>query len=131
MTILRNFDKIIRPGMYNSQGRQSMDFYAMVKSPIILSQGFWMVPTYWATNVSDPDQRLEQALNDANVPDVTFRNSLDFYNSEGVLLYSMESEGEHPKIGEINHIDHTGIIYVIKNIPEPVIYRYKVLTPEL
>jgi hypothetical protein len=130
-TILRNFDKIIRPGMYNSQGIKSMDFYSMVKSPIILPQGFWIVPTYWATNVTDPDQRLKQDLDDANIPEVTFRNSLDFYNSEGILLYSMESNGEHPKIGEIKHFDNNGNIYVIENYPEPMIYSYRVLTPNI
>ncbi len=89
-----------------------------------------LVQVQWPDNVPDSDEYLKRSMNDQNVPEVIWKNSLDFYSPEGRLLYSIESDGFAPKIGVIQHIDDFGVIYASKATPNPVIYRYKLYVPE-
>ncbi|MEX0607829.1 MAG: hypothetical protein WD016_06465 [Balneolaceae bacterium] len=129
-TITRDFDKIVRPGVYSSEGSKSIRGFGGVDAPKVLPNGYFFITAQWPVNVSDPDKYLRDSIN-GNAPEVITRNTLDFFNPDGKLLYSQEAEGYQPEIGDFSYVDENGVIYVTKTDPSPIIYRYKVSTPEI
>lgn len=128
--IVRDFDKNTKPGLYSSGGSRAIRGFGGVNAPFIFPNGFMMAQVQWPDNVPDSDEYLKRSMNDQKVPDVIWKNSIDFFSPDGRLLYSIENDGYTPEIGSIKHVDEFGTIYTAKTTPDPVIYRYKLNVPE-
>lgn len=129
-TITRDFEEIVRPGM--SDNPKGIRGFGGLGSPQMLPNGYFFTMVSWPTNIDDPDDYFEKSMSGQNVPDITSKHSIDFYNPEGTLLYSQEGDGGVPEIGYISnaYIDEEGIMYMTSVHPNPVIYRYRLNTPE-
>lgn len=58
-------------------------------------------------------------------------NSIDFFNRNGDLLYSMEdTETTIPEIGEPAFVDQNGKLYTKTDLPYPQVRRYFVKISE-
>lgn len=120
----------MKPGLYNSGGSRAIRMFGGVNAPFIFPDGYMMAKVQWPANVPDSDEYLEKNMKGANVPEVIWKNSIDFFSPDGRLLYSMESDGFAPEIGAIQHVDEFGTIYTARTTPNPVIYRYKLNVSE-
>lgn len=124
-TVKRNFDKLVRPGYYQSSGRRMIRSFGSLGAPVPLSPDYFIVSLSWPTNVKNPDQYLKRFINDnSNVPEIKFKNSLDLYDAGGKLLYSAVDKGTHARIGDISYADENGNIYTKSDTPFPQIRRY-------
>ncbi|MTI89723.1 MAG: hypothetical protein FH748_17360 [Balneolaceae bacterium] len=124
--ITRDFDKIVRPGFYSTEQSRGIRTFGGLGSAKVFPNGYFIVEAFWPTNVSDPDKIAE----DSHGLEIINRNSTDFYDPDGTLLYSITGEGFSPERGTIKHIDPYGNAYKVKTDPEPTIYSYKLKVPE-
>ncbi|MDR9417910.1 hypothetical protein [Gracilimonas sp.] len=125
--IRRDFDRIVRPGMYSDGGSSTIRGFGKVEAPQFLPNEYFIVQAIWPTNVNDPD-RYTRLSNNGTAPELEYAHSIDIFNPEGQLLYSFEGEGFTPKIGEIAHIDENGIIYTTGMDEEaPIIKKYRLV----
>jgi len=132
-TVKRDFDKLVRPGFFQSGGSRSIRSFGNLGAPVRLSSDYFVVSLSWPTNVKNPDQYLKRSMNDNdNVPEVKFKNSLDLYNDSGKLLYSIVGKGSSARIGHISFVDGNGNIYTKSDTPFPQIrrYQYSIKAPE-
>lgn len=123
---LRDVDLVLGPGIYSTGTRRGIRFFGEVSAPEYLPDNTFYVTAMWSTNIDDPDEYIRKSMDGGNVPEVESRNTMDFYDEDGKLLYSMEAEGANLEIGRILHVDEEGLIYTFQSDPEPVIYRYKI-----
>ena len=105
---------------------RSISFYSVVSAPFRLTSGHWLSSAYWATNVPDPDEHLRLSTN-GNAPNVVSAHTLDLFDEEGKLLYSLSGEGDMPDIGRLAHVDAAGKLYTIVYTPYPHVRRYRVV----
>lgn len=125
--IRRDFDRIVRPGMYSEGNSSTIRSFGRVGAPRFLPNDFFIVNANWPTNVDDPDRYTRLSRNGESA-ELEFANSIDIYNPEGELLYSFESEGFNPKIGAVAHIDEQGFIYTTyTDQDEQVIKKYRLI----
>lgn len=132
-TIKRDFDKLVRPGFYQSGGSRTIGSYGGLNAPIYLSTGYYLTSLSWPTNIDDPDKFLKNSMNDRqNATKPIFKNAIDLYGADDTLRYSLEQEGRTPKIGSLSHVDKNGKIYTKADDPFPQIRRYNltVNTPD-
>lgn len=122
--ITRDFDKIMRPAFSSVENSVPMVRYGGVIPPLKLSNEIEICFLYWATNVDDPDAYLTLAVK----PELIFRHALDFYNSQGELLYSIYGDGIiSSEIGGPIHIDSAGKLYTVIIDPFPQVKRFNVI----
>jgi hypothetical protein len=124
--VQRDFDRIVRPGMYASGNSTTIWNFGSVDAPYAIGDDYLLVSAQWPTNVSDPDGFVKRSQT-GGAPKVKYQNSLDIFDTDGTLLYSIESDGQDPDIGDISYVDKAGIIYVAEAEPEPVIKKYKLV----
>lgn len=125
-TITRDFDKIVRPGMFVSGNSSTMNSFGMTLPPLKISNELYLATASWPTNVSDPDEFTKKSANGSSLR-AEFENSIDLFDSNWSLLYSIENKGFNPEIGRIRLIkDET--IFTASTDPSPTIYRYKIST---
>ena len=126
--VSREMNALIPPGFWESMDgtRRSISTYSVVSAPFRLTSGHWLSSAYWATNVPDPDEHLRLAMN-GNAPDIEHAHTLDLFDEEGELLYSLTGEGNTPDIGELAHVDADGKLYTIVEAPYPQVRRYRVV----
>jgi hypothetical protein len=123
-TVSRNFDDIVRPGIASFNGREQVSTFSLVDPPRFLNDGYYLVRAEWPANVENPDQVVEDGLR-GNEKEVTYRNSIDLFNSDDELLYSFESDGKQSEFGELLHTNGNGFIYFLTNDPAPAIQKYQ------
>lgn len=124
-TISRDFDKLVRPGYSNSTKRRTIRTFGGLGAPLLLPNGYYLTTLSWPINVDDPDQFLKKSANSSeNTQRPIFKNSIDLYDMDGTLLYSLEEEGRIPDIGTISFVDTKGNIYTKANEPFPQLRRY-------
>lgn len=132
-TITRDFDEMVRPGMYETpDGAKGMRAFGALSSPQVLPNGYFFTMVNWPTNIDDPDDYVKKSSTGQPVPDIIAKHSIDFFAPDGTLMYSQEGDGGVPEIGYISnaYMDEEGIIYMTSVHPNPVIYRYQLNTPE-
>ena len=125
-TVSRNFDSIVRPGIASVNGREQVSTFSLVDPPSFLNDGYYLARAEWPANVENPDQVVEDGLR-GNQKEVTYRNSLDLFNSDDELLYSFESDGKQSEFGELLHTDNNGFVYFLTNDPAPAIQKYQLI----
>ncbi|MEP1305304.1 MAG: hypothetical protein ABJK11_04530 [Balneola sp.] len=125
-TINRDFDKIVRPGMFVSGNSSTMNSFGMVLPPFKIDNNLYLASAIWPTNVSDPDEFTKKSATGSSLR-AEFENSIDLFDSNWNLLYSLESEGYDPKMGRIRFVKD-GYIFTANTDPSPTIYRYKIST---
>ena len=128
-TINRNFNKIVRPGVWTSGNSRSIWGYGSLEAPKTYLNKYFFVSATWPTNLADPDDHIVQSSN-GNAPELEFKTSIDLFNLKGELLGSKVNEGQSPTIGKIRHIDAAGNIYTIVDEPFPQVRKYKVIIKE-
>lgn len=127
-TVKRAFDKLVRPGFYNSGGSRGIGGFGGLDAPLYISENYYLVQLSWPVNVADPDEFVKQMIQGKKDP--ILKNSLDFYRADGTLLYSIVQDGSVSKIGTIAYVDLNGDMYTKANNPFPQIRRYSVtITP--
>lgn len=125
--IQRTFDKLVRPGFYQSGGSRGIMDFGGLEAPVELGNGYLITSLSWPTNVDDPDQFAKTG----SFRDIKSAHSVDLYNEDGTLLYSQEGEGSStPKIGNISYVDPNGKVYIKTNDPYPQIQRYSLTIVE-
>lgn len=134
-TVARDFNKLMRPGTFVSDGMISISSFSRLSVPYFLSgTDYFLVALHWAVNIADPDAHLRRSLNTSGAAgrndEARYRNSVDVYHKDGTLLYSLESDGETPETGNLVHTDMFGNIYTVNTSPAPHIRRYKVVVTE-
>jgi hypothetical protein len=123
-TITRDFDKIVRPGMFVSGNSSTMNSFGMTLPPLKISNELYLATASWPTNVSDPDEFTKKSATGSSLT-AEFENSIDLFDSNWSLLYSIENKGFNPEIGRIRFIKE-GTIFTASTDPSPTIYRYKI-----
>lgn len=125
--VSRELNDLVRPGIWESMdGGVTIRAYSTISAPLRLPGGHWIAMASWPTNVSDPDDYIRLSRS-GNAPDVESAYSLDLFDEEGRLLYSLTGEGSDPDIGELAHVDADGKLYTIATDPYPQIRRYRVV----
>jgi len=120
--ILRDVDGITKPGSYENRFRQ----FSEIDAPLLSPGKYQIVPAWWPTNVSNPNKYLQMSRA-GSAPKLKYFNTLDIFDHEGVLLYSIEKEGSTtPDIGELLCVDAEGRLYTSKLRPYPHVCRYRV-----
>jgi len=126
--VSRDLPHLVRPGFWESMdgNSRSISTYSNVSAPLRLASGHWLSSAFWATNVPDPDEHLRLSRN-GNAPDVENAYTLDLFDEEGKLLYSLTGEGSTPDIGQLAHVDAAGKLYTIVFDPYPQVRRYRIV----
>ncbi len=124
-TIHRDFDRIVRPGMYVSEEFSVLNSFGSTASPFKVNNELYLATATWPTNVSDPDQFTKRAALGSEER-VQFMNTVDFFDANWNLLYSIESDGYYSEIGRIQLIKDESI-FTASAEPSPTIFRYKIL----
>lgn len=124
-TVKRDFDKLVRPGFYVSDGSKMMRMFGRVTPPKALGDGFFMVTTRFPTNISDPDAFTKRVAID-NSLEVISNYTTDFYNADGILLYSIEGDDIVDTYGGLTHVDSDGLAYVVNYFPSISIHKYRI-----
>lgn len=125
-TIQRDFTKLIPPGFAESNTSSTIMGMGGLYPVGVLSNGYMIIRTQWPTNVKDSNEHVKKTRN-GNAPDVLFANSLDVFDFNGTLLYSLESEGFDPEIGSIKFMDNDDHIYAVSE-DGTTLNKYKVYT---
>ena len=91
--------------------------------PFVLPDGHYLVPSFWSTNVSDPEAWVEQTDNG----DLEPAAALDVYASDHELLGRIVWEDTRtPGVGEPMSVGPDGALYTRTNDPYPQVRRYEV-----
>lgn len=122
----RDFNRIVRPGTYSSGNSVSIWNFGSVDAPYTIGNDYLLVLAQWPTNITDPDGYVKRSQT-GDVPEIIYQNSMDIFDTHGTLLYSFESDGQEPEIGNISYVDKDGIIYVAETEPTPIIKKYKLV----
>jgi len=123
--VTRDFNKLVRPGIWIAGNSRSLKIYSSLSAPIKLSDKYEISFSCWPTNLSNPDKYIIQSQN-GTAPKLKYRNMLDLLNSEGELLYSIYNDSMTPEIGEPIHVNNDGKLYTVIYDPFPQVRRYKV-----
>lgn len=118
-TIKRDFNKLSPEGIYKMGKGIRVCIYGNFNTFVDLNNGYYLATLSWPVNIKDPDLACKEKKA------AVLKNSIDLYNSRGILLYSLESMGKFPNIGEIAYVDNNGNIYTKTNDPFPQIRRYR------
>lgn len=123
--ILRDL-KITKPGIgQRPNGMTMFRTIGSVNAPRYLSTGHFFTTATWAPNITDPDSYAATGK-----PEAKFRNTLDFFSPNGVLLYSFETDGFSPEIGSIIHLDANDVLYIYKARGALTLNKYRLHLPE-
>lgn len=77
-TIHRDFDRIVRPGMYESEEFSVLNNFGSTASPFKINDELYLTTATWPSNVSDPDQFTKRAALGSEER-VQFMNSVEFF----------------------------------------------------
>jgi hypothetical protein len=123
--VSRDLDDLVRPG-FAGRSRSS---WSSISSPVQFGNGHFLAKAAWPSNIGDPDRYV--AMDRAERPKLKFKNSLDLFNPDGILLYSIvQYDSYTPDIGFVRLGDMNGRIYTTKYEPYPQICRYRVIIDE-
>ncbi len=122
--ITRNFNKLVRPGIWTGDNSFAMRIYSSLSAPMKLFDDYYISYSHWPTNLDDPDKYIIQSRN-KTAPDLKYRCMLDLLNGEGELLYSIYYDSMNPEIGQPIHVDCDGKLYTTIYDPFPQVRRYK------
>lgn len=121
--INRNFDRIVRPAYYQRGGARGIRSFGGLKAPLQLENGYMLVKLSWPVNIKNPDDYFSSN----NPPEVISANSIDLFDQNGDLLYSIEETGSTiPDIGQPAFVDQNGKLYTTTDFPYPQVRRYSV-----
>jgi hypothetical protein len=121
--ITRDFNKIVRPGLWITDSWASIIFFSYLSAPTKLFDGYEISFSYWPTNVSNPDEYVLLNHN-KKAPKRKYMNMFDLFNNDGELLYSIYEDNVTPKMGKPIHVDSYGKLYTLIYEPFPQVRRY-------
>jgi len=121
--INRDFERIVRPGVYQSGTISRIRTFGGLMASVHLKDGYMLTSLVWPLNVNNPDKFTARD----NPPQVIFANSIDLFDQNGHLLYSIEeTDSNIPEIGEPVFVDQNGKLYTKTDSPYPQVRRYSV-----
>lgn len=130
----RDLRTLVRPGVYSSGDAVSVWHFGGLNRPVALAGGFRLLSASWPTNVGDPDDFVRRALttgfSPATRPKIERAHTLDLYDRDWRLVYSISGQGRNPEIGQPNLVDADGKLYTVKYDPYPHVRRYRVVIRE-
>ncbi len=124
--VTRDFEKLVRPGVWANGNYQSVATYGSLSAPMKLLDKYEISYSSWPINLKDPDRHIAQSQNNT-APELKYQNMIDLFNSEGELLYSIYNDSSTPEIGNPIHVDNDGKLYTTIYDPFPQVRRYKVI----
>tara|TARA_R110002126_G_scaffold385_1_gene2575 strand:- start:16505 stop:17641 length:1137 start_codon:yes stop_codon:yes gene_type:complete len=110
-SIRRDFEKILPPGIAESNGGVMIMGMGGLDPVGVLSNGYIITKVQWPTNIKDSNEYAKNRMNGNDVANLEYANSLDIFDSSGKLLYSYENQGGTTVIGNIQHIDNNDFVY--------------------
>lgn len=126
----RDFDKIMRAGFFQNDNGRAIGSMGGLNSILKAGNEFYIATAAWPTNVDDPDQYMKDMNSGKNIR-AEFRNTIDIYNQNFQLLYSIESdEFINQELGLISHSDSEGFVYSINFSPYPHVKKFKLSKAE-
>jgi hypothetical protein len=131
-TITRNVDGMVRSGVHEDGNTVMISTFSGLQTPVPVGNGYHLVESWWPTEEIDPDEQvramMEARQSGASVSNaVENQSTLDLYDADFKLLYSLESPGRgHEAFGRVLTADDEGRIYAITNADFPQIGRYRV-----
>jgi len=127
-TITRDIRGPIRPGMMEDGNARMIANFSVLSPPIQLDGGYHLVSGYWPVDDIDPDETVRQMRDDPeSARNRENESTLDVYDEEFRLLYSIESEGVgFEDFRRIVGHDERGRIYALMNTDFPQIGRFRV-----
>jgi hypothetical protein len=110
--------------------------FGAFEAPMVLPNGYLLVPVHWATNVDSEEDILEILERTqtggaafSTMPDelVEMDSAFDFFDQEGRYLGSLRWEGFFPGMGFVDGIGPDGRLYTHWLDPSPRVHRYRVV----
>lgn len=126
--ITRDFDRIVPPGVYSSSTTSTLRSFGGTGTPILLDD-YTISRATWPINVNNPNDYASPEKREG-LQEPVFKNTIDIFNSDWKLLYSIESDGYTPSFGSLLKIDDSNFIYTTTVDPTPVIKKYTLRTPD-
>ena len=113
--------------------------FGAFEAPMLLPNGYLLVPVSWATNVDSEEDILEilertpaSEVAISTGPDelVEMASAFDFFDKEGRYLGSLHWKGYFPGMGFLDGIGPDGRLYTHWFDPFPQVRRYRVVIEE-
>lgn len=129
--VRRDVPDYTRPGYASFGSGFGVRMFSSVGDPQPLEGGFHLVSSNWPTNISDPDEYARLAFTNGNPPEPITHRSLDVFDSDWKLLFSVENEDlEALNMGYIVHTVAPGEFYTVRYRPYPHVVRVRVRVEE-
>lgn len=124
--IRRDVQDFTRPGFHADDNMISMRMFSSTSTPFVLPTGHRMITARWPANVSDPDAVTSAAMA-GNPPEIETINTVDIYDDEWNLLYSVQGDEEEDlALGSPVTVDEEGFLYASRSTPWPQLVRYRI-----
>jgi hypothetical protein len=125
--VRRDAPRFMRPGVASTDaGQRGIVILSALEGPVMLESGYALVSGYWPTNISDPDEAATLAFS-GNAPPADFYRTLDVYDSDWRLLYSLDEDAfDEAGIERISVTRQDGFVYTREVDPFPRVVRYRV-----
>ena len=132
--ITRDFRRVIPPVAVDG----FVWSFGAFEAPMVLPNGYLLVPVYWATNVDSEEDFLEILSRTPasqvthTTPDelVDMDSAFDFLDQEGRYLGSLRWRGYFPDMGYLDGIGPDGRLYTHWLDPFPQVRRYRIVIEE-
>ncbi len=102
-------------------------FYSSVSMPAALPGGYHLISARWPTNIPDPDAHATASFSGENPPDPINHTTLDVYDADWRLLFSIENEDlDALDFGTVRAQPAPGDLYMVRPSPYPHVARVRV-----
>ncbi len=129
--VRRDVPDFTRPGYASFGSGFGVRIYSSVSDPEPLDGGYHVASSRWPTNVPDPDEHARLAFTNGNPTDPINHESLDVFDSEWNLVFSIENEDMQAlNLGSIAHTIAPGEFYTLRYRPYPHVVRVRVRVVE-
>ncbi len=126
--VRRNVPDFTRHGFaVSGNNLLGVSFYSRISMPVALPGGYHLVSARWPTNIPDPDEHATASFSGENPPDPINHTTLDVYDADWRLLFSIENEElDALDFGTVRAQPAPGDLYIVRTSPYPHVARVRV-----
>ncbi len=127
-TVTRSVQGLVPPGVAVDGNSRMIAIFSQLGTVHLAADGFYLVEAFWPDQDIDPNAEATIMLKTRRTDQPwSNQSTLDVFDSDFQLLYSIESEGRgHEAFGRVLASDTQGRIYAVTNAEFPQIGRYRV-----